>query len=311
MKTYFSRHLQVLFATLGDICRTPMSSFNTIVIIAITLLLPCLLFITVKSAQSLSIGWQGRPQVSIFLQKSISEDEATLIFDEIRLHPAVSIAEFISSQQALGEFRMLSGIKDGNSQFDQELAFLGENPFPPSIVIMPNDDFIHSNKLEQLKEQLRGIDGIESIRLDLEWTDRFNAILKSVTQISILLSALLALGLILIVGNTIKLLIINRRHEIEIIKLVGGTNAFVRRPFLYYGTLFGLFGSVICLMLLLLASHLVKQPLAELAAAYQTGHILYTPTLYDLMYIVLIGSVLGWLAARWSVIQHLRNAQPK
>ena len=157
-----------------------------IVIIAITLLLPSLLFVTVKSAQGLSDGWQGRPQISIFLQKAINDDEAQLIYEEIRLHPAVSLAEFISPQQALGEFRMLSGIEDGSSQFDQELAFLGENPLPASIVIMPNDDFIEKNKLNQLKQQLSGIDGIESIRLDLEWTDRFRAILKSVTHISIL-----------------------------------------------------------------------------------------------------------------------------
>jgi len=237
MTTYLSRHLQVLFATIGDMCRTPMSSFNTIMIIAITLLLPSLLFVTVKSAQGLSDGWQGRPQISIFLQKDIDDDVAQLIFEEVRLHPSVSLAEFVSSQQALGEFRMLSGIEDGNSQFDQELAFLGTNPLPASIVIMPSDEHIETEKLNALKEQLSGFDGIDSIRLDLEWTDRFNAILKSVTQISILLSGLLALGLILIVGNTIKLLIVNRRHEIEIIKLVGGTNAFVR-SLAYLGHLF-------------------------------------------------------------------------
>ena len=273
MITYLSRHLQVLFATIGDICRTPVSSFNTVVIIAITLLLPSLLFITVKSAQSLSDGWQGRPQISIFLQKPINDDEAQLIYEEIRLHPAVSLAEFISPQQALGEFRMLSGIEDGSSQFDQELAFLGENPLPASIVIMPNDDYIEKTKLSALKQQLSGIDGIESIRLDLEWTDRFRAILKSVTRISILLSGLLALGLILIVGNTIKLLIINRRHEIEVIKLVGGTNRFVQRPFLYYGTLYGLLGSLLCLALLIVSAYLVKEPLTELAEAYQTNQI--------------------------------------
>jgi len=311
MITYLSRHLQVLFATIGNICRTPVSSFNTVVIIAITLLLPSLLYITVKSAQGLSDGWQGRPQISIFLQKPINDNEAQLIYEEIRLHPAVSLAEFISPQQALGEFRMLSGIEDGNSQFDQELAFLGENPLPASIVIMPNDDFIEKNKLNALKQQLSGIDGIESIRLDLEWTDRFRAILKTVTHISLLLSGLLALGLILIVGNTIKLLIINRRHEIEVIKLVGGTNRFVQRPFLYYGTLYGLLGALVCLILLLVSAYLVKQPLAELAQAYQTNQILYNLKTSDMAIIVLLGSLLGWLAARWSVMQHLHKIRPQ
>jgi len=311
MITYLSRHLQVLFATIGDMCRTPMSSFNTIMIIAITLLLPSLLYVGVKSAHSLSEGWNGRPQMTIFLQKEISDDESQLIFEELRLHPAVSLAEFVSAQQALGEFRALSGIKDGHSQFDQELAFLGENPLPSSIVIMPNDEHIKTNKLNVLKQELSNFDGIDKIRLDLEWTDRFNAILKSATQISLLLSGLLMLGLILIIGNTIKLLIVNRRHEIEIIKLVGGTNTFVRRPFLYYGTLFGLFGSLICLVLLLISAHLVKEPLTELATAYQVNAILYDLSLLDITVIIFGGSLLGWLAARWSVIQHLRNTKAK
>jgi len=311
MTTYLARHLQVLFATIGDICRTPMSSLNTVIIIAITLLLPSLLYITVKSAEDLGSGWQGRPQLSIFLQKDVAEDEAQLIFDEIRLNPAVTLAEFVSPQQALGEFRLLSGISEGNSQFDQELAFLGENPLPASIVIMPNDDYIQSNKLTQLKTELEGFDGIDSIRLDLAWTNRFNAILNTFTRIALLLSGLLAIGLILIIGNTIKLLIINRRHEIEIIKLVGGTNTFVRRPFLYYGTLFGFIGGIICLGLLLLASSLIKTPLNELATAYQSTAILYKPTLIDMGAVVIISSIIGWIAARWSVAQHLRKAKAK
>ena len=311
MGEYFSRHLQVLFATLGDMCRTPMSSLNTILIIAITLLLPSFLYLGVKSAEGLSDGWQGRPQISIFLQKQISEDEAKLIFDEVRLNPAVALAEFVSSQQALGEFRRLSGIKDGNSRFDEELAFLGENPLPASIVVMPNDDYTGSEKLTQLKTQLSSFDGIESIRLDLEWTNRFNAMLKTITKIAVLLSGLLAIGLILIVGNTIKLLIVNRRHEIEIIKLVGGTNTFVRRPFLYYGTLFGFIGGLICISLLLIASIVIKEPINELAAAYQSSAILYSPTLLEIALIIFVGSFLGWVAARWSVAQHLRQGKAK
>ena len=292
-------------------CRTPMSSLNTILVIAITLLLPGLLYVVIKSAEGLSDSWQGRPQISIFLKKETSEAEAQLIFDEVRLNPAVSLAEFVSPQQALGEFRMLSGIENGDSHFDQELAFLGENPLPASIVIMPNNDYLESSKLARLKDQLAGFDGIDSIRLDLEWTNRFNAILKTFKHIAALLSGLLAIGLILIVGNTIKLLIVNRRHEIEIIKLVGGTNTFVRRPFLYYGTLFGFIGGILCIVLLLSASIVMKEPINQLSSAFETSAIVYTPTLLETLSIILIGSVLGWIAARWSVAQHLRQGKAK
>ncbi len=308
MGTYIARHLQVLFATLGDLRRTPMSTINTLLIIAITLLLPCLLYVTVKSAQTLSDSWEGRPQISIFLKKEISDDTATLIFEEVKLHPSIELAEFVTPEQALAEFKVLS---KGEANLEQELAFLGENPLPPSIVVMPDKASAKSEKLIALKDELSQFDGIESVRLDLDWTDRFNAMLLVFSRVAMLLSGLLALGLILIVGNTIKLLIFNRRHEIEITKLVGGTDTFVRRPFLYYGTLFGLLGSIISLGLLLGAASLVAQPLNQLAELYQSNGLIHQVTALEMLAVVLVGSLLGWLAARWSVAQHLRDIQPK
>jgi len=310
MGTYITRHLQVLFATLGDMRRSPMSSINTILIIAITLLLPCLLYVAVKSAQTLSTNWQGRPQISIFLQKDISDNSAQVIFEEIQLHPAIELAEFITPDQALAEFRVLSG-DDNQASLNEEIDFLGENPLPSSIVVMPVSESSTSEKLLALKQELSTFDGIEEVRLDLDWTNRFNAILKVFTSVSTLLSLLLGIGLILIVSNIIRLLIFNRRHEIEITKLVGGTDTFVRRPFLYYGTLFGFLGSIITLILLVLASNLVSKPLAELASLYQTNSLIHRVTALEIVSIIAIGSVIGWLSARWSVAQHLRHIQPR
>ena len=308
MGTYIARHLQVLFATLGDLRRSPIATINTVLIIAITLLLPCLLYISVISAQTLSGNWEGRPQISIFLEKEISNDTAQLIFDEIKLHPAIELAEYITPEQALEEFKVLSQSSDG---FEQELAFLGENPLPPSIVVMPDKTSAKSENLLALKEELKQFDGIETVRLDLDWTDRFNAMLEVFSRVALLLSILLGLALILIVGNTIKLLIFNRRDEIEITKLVGGTDTFVRRPFLYYGTLFGFFGSLISLALLLGAASLVEKPLSELAKLYDSDGLIHQATPLEMLAVVVIGSILGWLAARWSVAQHLRKIQPK
>ena len=308
MMTYLSRHLQVLFATLGDMRRTPMATINTLLIIAITLLLPSLLYVAVKSAQSLSSNWDGRPQISIFLQQDISNNIAQLIFEEVQLHPSIELAEFVTPDQALAEFRILSA---DNVSLEQELAFLGANPLPPSIVVMPDRASATSANLLALKEELSQFDGIESIRLDLDWTDRFNAMLVVFSRIAFLLSLLLGLALVLIVGNTIKLLIFNRRHEIEITKLVGGTDAFVRRPFLYYGAFFGLLGSFISLGLLLLAANLVREPVAELAALYNSNALIHPVTFLELLALVSIGTFLGWLAARWSVAQHLRKIQPQ
>ncbi|MFT4630769.1 MAG: cell division transport system permease protein, partial [Dinoroseobacter sp.] len=268
MRNYLSRHLQVLFATLGSMRRTPMTSINTILVIAITLLLPCALYIAIKSAQSLSGDWQDRPQISIFMQTDLPAAESLLIFEELRLHPSIELAEFITPKQALDEFRSMADI-------GFEIDFLDENPLPASIVAMPDSQNISSEALLELKEELAAIDGIDKIRLDLDWIDRFNAILDSAIRLATLLSGLLAIALILIVSNTIKLLILNRRQEIEITRLVGGSNAFVRRPFLYYGLLFGAFGAIVTLLLMSIASKLIEEPLSILANLYQKESLLY------------------------------------
>ena len=307
MGNYFARHTQVFFATLGDMARAPISTINTVLIIAITLLLPSLLYVVIKSSEGLSDSWQGRPQISVFLQKEVSDSEAKLIFQEIQLHPSIELAEFITPKQALEEFRLLSD----SASLEEELAFLGTNPLPPSIVLMPNKSAAKPAPLNQLREQLSKIEGIDSIRLDLDWTERFSAILSVLTRAGLLLSGLLALALVLIVGSTIKLLIYNRRDEIEITKLVGGTNTFVRRPFLYYGTLFGFLGALVSLIFLLLAASLVEQPLSKLASLYQRQSLLHELQAWEVFTVIGVGSVLGWLAARWSVAQHLWKIKPQ
>ena len=304
MRTYLSRHLQVLFATLGSICRTPVASASIVLIIAITLLLPMLLYVILKSGQQLSTNWQGRPQISVFLQMDLDNAEAHLIFDELRLHPAIRLAEFISPQQALDEFRILSGL-------ERELDFLDENPLPASIVVMPHDGHAQSDKLLALQEELVKIDGIESIRLDLDWTNRFNAILDVGERLSTMLSALLLFGLILIVSNTIKLLIVNRRPEIEVTKLVGGSNSFVRRPFLYYGLLFGFIGAVVAIVLLIAMANYLAQPIDLLAGLYGTRTLVYQLNATEILSILSLGGFIGWIAARWSVAHHLRHVKPR
>ena len=304
MVTYFSRHLQVMLSTFGTMCRTPMASFNTTIVVAVAILLPGLLYVAIKSGQALNENWQGRPQISIFMQQSVSVAESKLIFDEIRLHPMVELAELVSPEQGLAEFKALSGM-------DFQLDFLGDNPIPRSIVVMPNQINARSEKLLELQQQLSKIEGIEQIRLDLDWTDRFNAILRLVTRSGLVLSALLALALILIVGNTIKLLILNRRQEIEITKLVGGTDSFVRRPFLYYGWFYGLFGAFIALLLLWGAGQLLRSPLHELAELYDRKSLIYGLKWYEIAAFPLVGSTIGWFAARWSVARHLKDIQPR
>ena len=307
MRSYIARHFQVMISTLGDMARSPANTINTTLIVAISLLLPLFLYVVVKSSEGLSESWQGRPQISVFLQANVTTNEAQLIFQEVQLHPSIELAEFVTPKQALEEFRLLSR----NSSLDEELAFIGENPLPPSIVLMPNNISATPSALRELTEQLEKIEGIDNIRLDLDWTQRFNALLSVVKRAGRLLDVLLAVALILSVGNTIKLLIYNRRDEIEIAKLVGATNTFVSLPFLYFGSMIGFLGSILALIFLLISASLIDQPLSELASMYQSKSLLHSLSAIEILTVLGVGPALGWLAARWSVAQHLWRIRPR
>ena len=307
MRHYFAQHLRALSSTLKEM-RT-ITSLNTMLIVAIMLLLPCLFYVFLKSAQALSGNWQGRPQMTIFLQQQLHPNVSELIYQELRLMPTIEQADLITPEQALAEYKGLVALDDTGEQpslIDTQLELLGSNPLPASIVILPN----LNSDLRALKQQLSEFEGIESIKLDLEWVERFNAIIHLIRQVVLLISVLLAIALIIIVGNIIRLLIMNRSQEIEIIKLVGGSDAFVRRPFLYYGTLLGLFGALIALALLWFAGDFTQTAIDQLAVSYQTDNLIYSLNIQEIASILALGSVLGWVAARWSVARHLKHIQP-
>ena len=312
---YLLRQLQVLFATLGELRRTPLSSLNTILVAAIALLLPCYLFIAVKTTEQLTTNWQGRPQLTLFLIEGIDAEEAAVIFEEVNLNPRVARAQLMTPDDALNEFSVLSGAYSESSstlsEFATELDFLGENPLPFSIVLMPKAEYTQPDAVRELQQLFETIEGIDSIRLDLEWVAKFGALSVTIERIALMLSGLLGLGLVLIIGNTIKLLIINRRHEIEVIKLVGGSNRFVRRPFLYYGALIGFFGGVFALLLLLLSSIALTPALDQLAQSYQASSIIYRFSAVNALSLLAAGTLIGWISARWSVAQHIWRIRPR
>jgi cell division transport system permease protein len=301
---YLTRHIQVFFATLGQLARSPINSLTTILIIALTLLLPSILYVFLKSADQVSENWQGRPQISIFLEQELNQAEAHAIFQEVELNPQIAVAELIKPEAALVEFKALSGL-------DKELNFLDHNPLPTSIVVMPNREIASDPELRSLVTQFEKIDGIDQIKLDLAWTNRFNSVLALLKRVTALLAIIIACGLVLVISNTIRLIILNKRDEIEITKLVGGSNTFIRRPFLYYGFLVGFIGGCLSLGLLALFFLALNGPIEQLTQLYNSQNPIYSLNLKDSAILITIGACIGWLAARLSLAKHLHAIRPQ
>ena len=245
MKNYFLRHAQVFFFSIGHLARTPLTTLMTLAVIGITLALPAGLYVLFDNLQRASHGWDAGVQISLFLKHDTSEHAANALVDKVRSMPEVAAVQYISRAQALTEFKRLSGFGDA-------LDVLDSNPLPPVLVVRPTPGMSTPNQAQALVQTLSRLPGVDLAQLDLEWIKRLHAMLTLAQRGVLILAGLLALAVLLIIGNTIRLAILNRRSEIEVIKLIGGTDAFIRRPFLYAGLLQGFFGAVVAWLLVTL-----------------------------------------------------------
>lgn len=304
VKTYLLRHAQVFFYSLGQLWRTPFAMLMTAAVIGIALALPTGLHILLNNAQAVSGGWDGVAKLSLYLKTSVSDDQAKTLRNRIRQMPEVAEVEYISRDQALAEFKRQSGFGDA-------LTALDDNPLPAVLVITPKLQHNDAQAIQTLAEQLKRDKAVEFTQLDQQWLQRLYAIMDIVGRGVIILGTALALAVILVVGNTIRLAIQNRRQEIVVVKLIGGTDAFIRRPFLYTGFWYGLFGGIIALILVELALWVINGPVENLAGLYASHfslHKLDAGTIFSLLTIsILLGLGGSWLA----VGRHLREIEPR
>ncbi|MFQ6021761.1 MAG: permease-like cell division protein FtsX [Acidiferrobacterales bacterium] len=304
MKAYLLRHLQVFFYTLGQLLRTPFASVMTVAVIGITLALPSGLYVAIDNLQRLSAGWDGSAKISLFLKREAGDEVAQLLGQTIRRMPKVARVEYISPASALAEFKQLSG-------FGEALDALDHNPLPPVLIVQPADGFDNPASLEELVQQLERHGEVDLAQLDLDWVKRLHALLQIARRGVWILATLLALAVVLIIGNTIRLAVLNRRDEIEVIKLVGGTNAFIRRPFLYTGLLQGVAGALAAWLLVSLSLSLLAGPVRELASLYASSFHTKSLGIQGTAVLLVVGAILGWLGARIAVGRHLRDIEPR
>jgi len=303
-KTYVLRHVQVFFYSLGQLIRHPFSLFMTAAVIGIALALPTGLHVLLKNVQQLSGEWDRTTQISVFLKPDTSEQRARDLQQQISRFPEVEKVNYISKQKALDEFQRLSGFGDA-------LKALKHNPLPSVLVVQPLITLDEQNISTQLITKLQRIKDVDIAQRDEQWIKRLYAIIDIVRRGVALLSIMLALAVLLVVGNTIRLAIQNRRDEIIVTKLIGGTNAFIRRPFLYTGFWYGLFGGFIAIFLVSVSLLLLHGPVEQLTSLYQ-GSFSLANINFRTSIILLIASILLGLGGSWLAVgRHLREIEPR
>lgn len=304
LSSYISHHRLVARDSFQRLLATPIPSLMTWLVIGIAMALPGALYVGLSNVEAVSRGWDGAAQISLFVHKVVSEQDSRQLARKIEQRPDVAAVEYISRDQALAEFQQLSG-------YGEVLEHLDDNPLPAVIVVRPVEENISALATEQLFNELNALPQIDQAVLDLEWVQRLYSMMALGKRMTLALAALLALGVLLVVGNTIRLAIESRRDEIVIVKLVGGTNAFVRRPFLYTGLWYGLGGGVLAWAIITISLFWLGGPVAELAGLYQSQFELRGLGFGDSLLMWLCGGLLGLLGAWLAVGRHLGAIEPR
>lgn len=303
-QSYRSHHGKVGAEAWQRLLGKPLATAMTSLVLAIAMALPMGLFVILNNVEAVSQGWEGAARLSLFLRDSVTDSQGQQLRGQLERRKEVLSARYISPAQALEEFREQSGFADVLDQLDR-------NPLPGVIVITPKPAYAAEQQIAVLKTELEKLAEVDQLRLDMAWLQKLNQITELSRRFALVLAAMLAVGVLLIVGNTIKLAIESRRDEILVIKLVGGTNAFVRRPFLYTGLWYGLLGSVLAWLLLQLCLAWLSGPVASLSALYGSHFQLLGLGVANSLLLVFCGALLGLLGAVLVVGRELAAIEPR
>jgi len=304
MTTWLERHAQSLVGSLGRLARQPFATLLTITVIGIALALPAALYLVVANMRAVTADLGDTVQLSVYLRIPTTESQAKKTASAIQARVEVGQAVLVSPDEGLAEFRALSGIGEA-------LQALSENPLPWVVKVRPAPPHDSAAAVEALAAELREDKAVELVEADTAWVRRLHAILDTLRQLVLLVAAMLAAGVLAIIGNTIRLEINGRRAEIEVTKLVGGSNAFVRRPFLYSGLWQGLGGGLLAVILIGVGLAAIEPPVARLAAAYGASFTPIGLTLREWLTVVAGGAALGLLGAWLVAAYHLQRIEPR
>jgi cell division transport system permease protein len=307
LRDQFSAWLQHHRLSAADSLRrvldNPASSLLTWLVIGIALALPVGMNVALDNVSRVNAGWDSPAQISLFLQDGVSVERARQLEAELGARKDVGETRFISRKEALDEFRNLSGFAD-------VLASLPENPLPDLILVTPVVT-LDELAVSALRVELQGNSDVAEAVLDMEWLQRLNSVMELSRRLVLVVGAMLVIGVLLILGNTIRLAIESRRDEIIIVKLVGGSNGFVRRPFLYTGLWYGVGGGVLAALLVSAALWFLEEPIGELVLLYESAFDLAGLGVMGALNLVILGGILGLAGAWLAVSRHLVHIEPR
>ncbi|MFM2485472.1 permease-like cell division protein FtsX [Celerinatantimonas yamalensis] len=301
---FWVRHLQQGTASLGEIWRNPTSSLMTITVIGVCLALLVSFHLVIQNVRQAVPSWQQTAQINVFVSPDTDSDGVAQLSEQIRAMPSVEHVKLVSKAQGLQEFKQ-------NSGFGKALDLLGSNPLPDLLIVTPNANQRQSGQLQLLQSKLATMVHVDQARLDTQWLTRLENIISIANQVLQLLIGLLLVSIVLTVGNTIRLNVLSQRNEIEVMKLIGATNAFIQRPFLYTGFWYGFIGGLLAWLLSNIMMLYLGSALSQLASLYEQDIYLAGLSVSGFIDLMLFSSLLGLLSSWFSVSRYVKTIEPR
>jgi cell division transport system permease protein len=303
LKIWLAQHAQSFLSSIAQLRRNLAGNLFSIAVIGISLALPTGFYLVLDNTQRVMENWDGSIQIALYLHPGVTDEQAGLLQEKLSKHAQIDQISLITKEQALQEYKRYSGFGDA-------LDSLEENPLPSMLLLQPHMDAIATGQGEPLLDELGKLPEVENAQYDRQWVKRLVVILHILQRAIIILSTLLSIAVLLIIGNTIRLSIINKRAEIAINKLFGATNAYIQRPFLYSGFIYGVSGSILAWVLLIITTSIMQGPVNQLALLYNSDFRLHGLNLSELLVLLSAGGGLGLMGSWIAVGRHIRDTEP-
>ncbi|MBY3788239.1 permease-like cell division protein FtsX [Photobacterium carnosum] len=302
---FFAIHRQQASSALKDMFRHPLGNFLTLAVLAVALTLPCTFYLMAKNITAVADAWQNPSQITLYLKHNTSNDDGQALADEIKNWSQVNSVKFITADQGLEQFRQNGGFDKALNLFDEQ-----NNPLPAVVIVEPKSDWQTTAKANELAQKLGQQKHVAEVRLDRDWLQRLAAIQQLAIALALLMSGLMLFAVFLIVGNTLRLQVLSHKDEIQVMKMVGATNSYILRPYLYVGVWYGLIAALIAWGLTQGVVLLLGDAVAQLSNLYGSHFRMLGLNWDESVIMIMIATFLGLMAARLAAGRHLREINP-
>lgn len=296
MRGWLLHHRQAAAHALRRLAATPLNTLLGALVLGIALALPAGGEMLLANFQRLAQRIAATPQISVFMTLDATKKEVAEVESRLRKHPQTKRLTYVPREETLRRLKESEGL-------GEVIESLPRNPFPDAFVVLPAGEA--PELLEAMRAEFAQYPRVEHVQLDSAWVRKLDALLRLARLTVMLLAIVLGVALVAITFNTIRLQVLTQEAEIEVSRLLGATDAFIRRPFYYFGALQGLAGGLVAWLVVFLATLLLRGPVADLAALYGIAFSLHILPLADSAILLGLAALLGWAGARLSLARHL------